>query len=275
MSFSSDTKLLYKRGKRNSGRVVTMKDLYCKFNGIPTSTRPWIDLSEPTYLHSLKGSMEIFYNKIISIFDSGIKRIIRFEFSSGCSLETTKDQHIIVPGGFTEASCLKIGDKVVARGTMKPVNNGGKNLKDRPCRVIIHVKYHPYGAVSLVGGYKYKRLSRARLAVEALINKLTLEEYVDILKNNQEKSLKLTFLDPRYDVHHKDENPLNDHIENLQILQDREHSRLHGKNENFNTEYTKIITVNSMEYLGKSNTYNIQMESPINNFCANEVVVCY
>lgn len=274
---AGDTRLVYLRGNRNSGRPITIAELYKKFNGIPTSERGWLGLDHiPTFLHSVGPDGTVFYNQVLAVLDSGVKKIVRMTFDDGSFLRLTPDHPVAVPSDgnveYTEAIEIFPGQKVLAKGSMKPVNREDRNLSARPPRVIISVKYHPHSRKT-VGEYSYGRVARARLVVEASMNSIEYEDYIHALKNDSIASSQFQFLPSSLEVHHKDEDTINDHISNLEVLSTEEHARLHGKNENFNVEYTKELTVVSVVEDGEEHTYDIQMASPANNFCANGIFV--
>lgn len=276
---TGDTIVDYKRGSRPSARPIRLDDLYRKFNGLPTSTRPWVDTTAPTFLHSLDPDGTVFYNRIVSVIDSGMKFVRTLRFSDGSSLTLTEDHPVCTPGGvFTPAGELEVGATVLARGSMKPVGQGGRVLDARPPRIIVNTKYHPYGSIKFVQEgeffYEYKRVARARLVVEAHMNGMAYEEFVQVLNGNEAVATTLRYLEPIYEVHHVDENTLNDALSNLMVLHKVDHAREHGKSENFNVEYVKEVSVVSVEvHEHPAQTYDVQMDMPANNFVANGVIV--
>ncbi len=275
---SGDTILDYKRGDRPSARPISMKDFYAKFNGLPTSTRPWDDTSLPTYLHSVDGNGRVFFNRVIAVLDSGVKATIKISFDDGSHLVLTADHPVLTEDwDFVQAGGLAVGDAVIARGSMKPQMGEGRNLQARPPRSIINVKNHPHGAVKRVADnedcdYVYKRVPRARLVVEAHMNNMSYDAFLARLQSTRSIS-DLRFLEPIYEVHHCDENTMHDELNNLVVMHKIEHAREHGKFENFNVEYTKLVTVTAIEDFGFTRTYDIQMEAPANNFVANGIIV--
>lgn len=276
---TGDTIVDYKRGARSSSRPITLENLYKKFNGLPTSTRPWVDLTLPTFLHSLGPDGEVFYNRIISVVDAGMKKVICLTFSDGSSLRLTADHPVCTPGGrFERADSLAPGDAVLARGSMMPVKGEGRRLDARPPRRIVNVKHHPHGAYKCVedegNTYEYTRLPRARLVIEAHMNGLEYDEFVHILNYNRKVARTLRYLDPLYEVHHVDEDTMNDELSNLMVLHKAEHAREHGKSENFNVEYVREVTVVGVDAVpGLVQTYDVQMDIPANNFVANGIIV--
>jgi ATP-dependent 26S proteasome regulatory subunit len=275
---TGDTTLLYKRGHRPAGRPITLEKLYKRFNNIQFSgkggDKKWKDLTEPTYLHSMQDNGLVFYNKIVDVIDSGIKKVIKVTFSNGASLTMTPEHLVATPiDGFVEAGSLGIGDVVVSRGSMLPRKHGGRHLERQSKRILINVKYHPFGSSKIVCGYEYTRVGRSRLVIEALLNDITYLNYIYLLKHDEESLSRFFFLRPELNVHHIDRNPMNDEITNLMIIPKVEHDRLHAQLENFDVEYLQNVTVVSIEDAGEQHTYDIQMESPNNNFAANNIIV--
>lgn len=279
-----DTQVIYTRGKRAARRTITLRDLYLKFNGQHGSGRGaaqrWARGVE-TFLESYFPDGRIARNRVLAVFDSGVKETIELRFSDGSSLTATKDHPIAIPSGeFIAAGDLRKGQKVLARGSMKMKPGKGRDLSKRPPRVIVNCKYHPYGARKKVvcNGvpYFYTRVARARLVVEARMNQLPYDGFVDFLKHAEKRAKSLKFLPADVDVHHKDEDTLNDTFENLEVIVAREHARHHGREDgwkHFNREYTRELKIVSIKAAGKRQTYDVQMEAPANNFVANGVVV--
>jgi ATP-dependent 26S proteasome regulatory subunit len=271
---SGDAEVVYRRGARNSGRRITLAELYEKFNGLPASSRGW-DTSMPTYLHSLDPNGVMFYNRVISVSQAGVKPVCSVVLVSGERITLTYDHPVGLPGGrFVQAQNLDVGTHVLLRGSMKPVATGGKRLDARPPRRIENVKYHPYGTYHEDSEYyAYKRVPFARLVVEAHMNSLPVDEYVHALKHNRKMSETFKFLDPIMEVHHVDEDTMNDELSNLMVLEKAAHARDHAKLENFTVEYVQIGVVAAVEDAGTVTTYDVQMDLPANNFVANNFIV--
>lgn len=269
-----DAEVVYRRGVRNSGRTIRLDELYAKFNGFATNTRGW-DTTMPTYLHSLDPDGVMFYNRVISVVKAGVKQAKTLTLVSGESLVLTGNHPVGIPGGrFVPVEDLREGDHVLMRGSMKPTSTGGRKLDARPPRRIENVKFHPYGSHHEDSEYyAYRRIAYARLVVEAHMNRLAVAEYVHALKHNEAMSSSFTFLDPSVEVHHVDEDTLNDSLSNLMVLDKAEHARIHSKTENFTVEYVAVGTIASIEDAGPVMTYDVQMDMPANNFVANGILV--
>lgn len=269
-----DATLVYRRGVRNSGREIRLDTLYEKFNGLPSDSKGW-DVTMPTYLHSLDPDGIMFYNRVISVTKAGVKRCVTVRLEGGEALTLTGTHPIGTPGGrFVEAHSLTVGQHVLLRGSMRPTATTGKRLDARPPRRIENVKHHPHGSYHEDSEYYgYKRVPYARLVVEAHMNHLPVDEYVHALKHNREMANGFLFLEPSMEVHHVDEDTMNDELCNLMVLEKAEHAREHAKLENFTVEYVKIGIVASVEDAGEAMTYDVQMDMPANNFVANDFIV--
>lgn len=269
-----DATLVYRRGARNSGREIRLDTLYEKFNGLPSDSKGW-DVTMPTYLHSLDPDGIMFYNRVISVIKAGVKRCVTVRLEGGEALTLTGNHPVGTPGGrFMEANSLTVGQHVLLRGSMKPTTTTGKRLDARPPRRIENVKYHPHGSYHEDGEYySYKRVHYARLVVEAHMNHLPVDEYVHALKHNRRMSDSFVFLAPNMEVHHVNEDTMDDELCNLMVLEKAEHAREHSKLENFTVEYVKIGVVASIDDAGEAMTYDVQMDMPANNFVANDFIV--
>jgi exodeoxyribonuclease-5 len=281
---SGDTIVKYNRGARINSRPITLRDLYLKFNGFAGSGRGsaqrWTDLTMPTYMPSLWPDGSVSGNRIVAVFESGVKKVVRLDFTGGHHLVLTEDHPIAVPGGeFVKAGELSKGDIVLAQGSMISPRGQGRRADLRPPRVILTLKYHPTGPRKTTWcngiAYDYARVARARLVVEAEMNSLPYDEYVHCLKHNAGVSAGFKTLPRLLDVHHIDEDTLNDDISNLEVLPKAEHARIHSPEhvKHFKKDFLRELKVVRRQRAGEEMTYDVQMEPPANNFVANGVFV--
>jgi exodeoxyribonuclease V len=283
---SGDTMLAYNRGARANTRPITLRDLYLKFNGqavpgVRGASARFIDLTLPTYLESMWPDGTVALNRVVGVLQSGVKKVLRVTFDDGASLTLTEDHPVAIPGGdFLAAGSLVVGDHVLGRGSMRPAGEGqGKrHWSQSPPRVIVNTKYHPGPAKTVTCNgieYEYVRVARARLVVEAAMNGIEYDEFVHALKHNESASAGFKYLPlgNAVNVHHVDEDTLNDDITNLQVLPHEEHARIHTQERNDTTEYLRERVVVSVAPAGEEMTYDVQMEPPANNFVANGIIV--
>lgn len=275
---SGNTWVKYKRGARSGGRTIVLSELYKKFNNIKSSNPPqWS--AGTTYLQSLTESETVFYNQVVGVYESGAKCMVQLDFNDGTSLQATHNHPVMTGNGFVIASELHEGGKVTAKGSMFAHSNGGRDYRQssRPNRIIVNTRYHPYGAAKTVQcngvSYMYTRVPRARLVIEAKLNNVSYKDYVGALKHDPAASSRFMYIPTDFEVHHADENTLNDSIDNLEVMTKAQHAQHHNQVRNFRFDYTTTKTVQKITELPAEMTYDVQMTSPANNFCANDVVV--
>lgn len=268
---AGNSAMTYKRGKRSGGRGITLESLYKRFNGIPDGRNPWTDLSASTYTHSMRNDGSLFYNRIISITEAGVKSCITITTSSGSFLTLTLDHPVCLDSGeFVPSGKLSVGSLIRMKGSMLPRSSGGKKKR------VVHrkeqcVKHHPIAGSKTVNGIVYKRLHYSRVVFEAHMNKLTVNNYIQRLNDGLLAGLK--FLPSDYEVHHMDEDVRNDKLPNLIVMQKAAHARHHSKRENFDPEYVVDEVITSITPAGGVMTYDIQMDMPYHNFVVSNFIV--
>lgn len=277
---SEDTILHYKRGKRNSSKKITIKEFYKKFNGIKTSGPSW-DLSKDTFIHSWDPKTgKISYNKVLQAHYSGKKECIRVVTDTHGHIDITPEDQLLVGDKFIHVSELKVGDVLTVKGDMKPVYQGGRRPNKK--RVTIYgLKYYNSGwkKTVLSNGitYNYKCQHRARLVVEANMNGISYDDYINELKNNPYH--KLITLPSHLDVHHKDEDSMNDSLENLEVLTKEEHLKLHKSThvKNLNVDYTDQCIITNLIPIGMKETYELTVNGSGDecNFTCNNGIIAH
>lgn len=262
-----NTEVYYRRGKRNSGRWITLKNLYEKFNGINTK---W-DLSISTQLQSYTDDETVIWNDIEAVFDSGEKECLELVTTDGYSIIGTPNHPILNEYGlFKELQYFEPGKKVLLRGSMKPLGITGNTYFNSKRKMIWTSKFHQilplHKTIENNKEYYYNRISFARCVVESYMNNISVDEYINILKNDETAAKDLKYIQDGFDIHHIDEDPSNDTLDNLLVLSHENHAKLHAKLENFNIDYTTIGEVKDIKNIGIRHTYDIQMKDPNNNF---------
>lgn len=268
---AGETVLMYKRGKRNSSRPVSLESLYRRFNGLPDGGNPYRLKDAPTYLHSMQEDGSLKYNRIISVIEAGVKGCVRVLTKGGNTLTLTPDHPICLSDGqFVAAGMVPVGARVRVRGNMLPTGTSGKKKREIHRREIC-VQHHPIAGTKVVEGYVYKRLHFSRVVMEAHMNELPVGVYVAKLNKGLLAGLK--FLPSDQEVHHIDENVRNDKLPNLVVMAKQDHAKHHGKLENFKVEYVADDEVVSVDWVGPVMTYDVQMNMPCHNFVAENFIV--
>lgn len=272
---AGETEIFFRRGKRNAGRPVTIKEAYEKWTGqyrMGTGRGKSWDLSIPTYARCVKDSLTVGYNEVFQIVESGVKKLYRVLSEDGSLIRVTHEHPFMrEDGSFTKLCDLRPGDYVLMRGQeLTRVSTKGRSKR----RVTIHsVPHHPYGWQHIIGGKNYKRIHRARAVWEANMNGLSLKEFVHILRHDPKSAMMLQYLPPSLVVHHLDEDCANDALENLTTVSKDNHDRYHAKHVGLGTVPTVARKILSITEDGEEMTYDMTMKVPYHNYVANNFCV--
>lgn len=272
---AGDTHIRYRRGKRNTGRRITLKRLFQKFNGLPVEggrgdVTPWHKPCD-TFLHSFDPQTgTVFYNRVLNVTASGVKPCVEVILSSGEKLKLTTDHLVMTPDGYLEAGQLESGVDVMCRGSLLPTKAHEKSPR-RERVVVRSFKFYSGGQTDITveptsgKAYEYRRQFRSRLVVEADMNHLPYEEYLRQLKTNP-SAMHLLTLDNDKDVHHINCDTLDDRIENLRVIDHADHPLEHSPLDRFGVEYTRVEQVVAVRDAGIHETFDIEMADPCHNF---------
>lgn len=236
----------------------------------PTKVRSYDQNKEKIHLHD-----------IIDIVYSGEKFCLKLLLSSGKFLTATPDHKIMTNKGWVELQNLDKDFHLVMTDTphAQSQSKKKKSITDNCC---VNLWYHPYASILNDKGHNCrkkgysKRAEKHRCIYEAHLNKMTLDDFLFIVRNDPIKSSKLKFVNPKkFHIHHKDENHKNNVISNLECIPCKKHLQFHAKKCQYNFHqgipvFEKIISVVPM---GIQHTYDIRCKEPYHNFVANDIVV--
>jgi len=272
---AANTVLNIRRGKRNSGRDITIEKAYYKFNNwkIPPcygSNYPWRGEHDAMIL-SLQENV-IKYHKIAKIVHSGYKTLYEITTVNNRSLSATLEHPFKTEEGFTQLRFLQPGSIVFCRNLNASPNGRQKNKKRR---VIYCARYHPHAFKHNQAGVNYGRITYAKVVYEANMNNMSPVEFVRIVRHNKLQASQLKYLDKDIVLHHKDHNQLNDSFGNLEITTKNTHDKLHGyfNIKNFGYFEPQKDTVKSIKNIGKGLTFDIVMDTPYHNYVAQGFIV--
>ena len=240
-------------------------------------------------------------NDVVDILYSGEKEVFELTTEDGKNIKVTKDHKILTPNGYVELQNLKVGDTILTNGDYKCIECGStENICKRNgkfkgyCRKCMY-KYRP-----VLRGKEHKALyaSEENPVFSIHPDGYVYISYAGVNKHPNHRSDGLGYhiylmtkklgrpLKRGECVHHIDGNKLNNSIENLKLMTISEHSKEHSKTNvsNFYKDFVKkngskiimvphISKIKSIEYFGITDTYDIKMLSPYNNFIANKIVV--
>lgn len=275
---AGETKISVRRGKRTGGkdREISIKHAFEKWTGTfkqgAGSGKTW-DMSIPTFSKSVKDGMTVGYHEVYDIVEAGVKQLYKLTTNTGRTIRVTDIHPFMRPEGtFTELKDLRIGDHIVVEGSH---NNHVARVKGRnkARSTTYSIPHHPYGWKNIVGGKDYKRIHTARLIVEADLNGLTLQQLITILRNDPITAEKLVYLAPDVVVHHLDEDPSNDALSNLVLIDKLNHDKHHAKEVGLGTISTELEIVTAIEIDKMEMTYDMTMKAPYQNYIANGFAV--
>lgn len=280
---ADDTMISYKRGNRPGTRRLSIGEFCDKFNGdgnYPGAQwQPGLD----TFLQSFDAETgKMLFNKVKGVHRKGKKRCMCITTADAGSVTLTYDHPVLTGDGtFKPAGEVEDGDALLVRGDMLPRPSDGPPAVRRPRAVVEGLKHHPNAwpkrTVDQTTGkvYEYGRTHRARLVLEARMNGLPLDDFIHVLKTDQARSETFTFIEPHLEVHHLNEDPMDDRVDNLAILHKAEHTRIHCDETRFNVEHTREAVVTRVEDVGVRDTFDVEMELPYANFVANDGVIVH
>lgn len=261
-----DAELMINRG--GNGSRMKMRDVVHKFNGKHTTSGKKWNPEIPTYIARDVGGV-IKLGLITRAWESGIKSTFSITTNSGRTIRATTDHQFLTDMGWKRLDSLTIGDQLYVRGQQKS-NNAPKPKKIY--RQVCGLRYHPHATHRTT--HSPFRVAEHRLIAEANLNGISYKEYINRLRVGHISSF--NFIDPKkFAVHHRDDNHLNNNVENLEILTHSEHHSKHGKSEKFRSVLykTTLETISSICYFGEEPTYDIQVTDEPHNFLANGFVV--
>lgn len=269
---AGETGIMFRRGRRNGGRLLTIKEAYEKSNGLyelGTGRGKTWDASIQTYAHCVKDGKTVGYSEVIRIVESGVKLLYRVVTADGGLIRVTHEHPFMRPdGSFTRLCDLRAGDLVLKRGNKNEhaLNPTGRSLQRKTIHSIPH---HPHGWQHIIGGKNYKRMHRARLVWEAAMNGVSLEYFVRVLRSDPVKAAQFEYLSPAVIVHHLDEDCSNDTLSNLTTVAKDNHDAFHAQNTGLGTVPTVASKIVSITADREEMTYDMTMKAPYHNYVAN------
>ena len=269
-------------GRRANQKGGTIRRLYERFHKLPTDGEGrgaylrTVTENAEFYAPSINEAGRVIHNRILNVVSAGRKECFTIKTALGYAIVASKDHKFWTGEKWVPLANLGVGDTIyIHNNTPFTVENQTDSNQNR---VFLYVKHHPVAGIKNVksGGvvYRYSRLRRARAVVEAAMNGLSFEAFIDILNSDNPPIAAMKFLSRDEHVHHKDEDETHDVLDNLEILPATAHGRLHATERHNNLRFVAVPDqITEMTYAGQHGTYDVRMQEPYNNFVANHFVV--
>ncbi len=238
-------------------------------NGFRIHGKIW-DPEIPTMVRAMKADGTIGLVKLAEAYESGVKPVFGLRLECGRTIEATADHRFWTMRGWRRLGQLEVGvDEVFIEENKRPQKTARKHKINYKLKV---AKLHPHRArLGINKGKGAGTVVVHRLVAEAALNKLDYDEFIK--RVNVGPINGLVFLGPEWVVHHKDENPKNNQLNNLAILTHAQHRQEHRDLYLANIAIrARPSKVECIEALGEKMTYDLSMAGP-HNFVANGMVV--
>lgn len=256
-----DADIVVNRG--GNAKHYKLRDVVSRFNGEP-GRYAW-DSSIPTYVQREADGV-VRLARLVNAWRSGIKQTYVVTTTSGRTIRATDEHPFLTKRGWLRLDELRPGDQVHVRGDQATGGRAKANY-----RRVFRMQHHPFANRWPKGACM---VPEHRLVAEATHNALSYDVF---LKRVIEGDIEgLEFLDPdRWEVHHRDHNPLNNELSNLLILTPEEHQLYHAEAGSKNNVLYKIVLeeIVSVDPYGMEETYDLEVEDDPHNFLADGFVV--
>lgn len=264
---TGDTEILINRAGC-ARRTTLAKEYHCQQRhasrrkaGVVPRTRSFN--GETVQLHAFEG-----------VVDSGMRPTWRIVLHTGKALSGTEDHLILTDTGWRALGTLRSGDNVVCD---TPHAGQPLLLRDRHkpmYKQVQGLRYHPFanGVESQREGRLY-RVPLHRLVVEAGMNGLPLDVFIEWCREDAAACETLDFLGPELIVHHKDENSQNNAFGNLEVVTGEEHKALHATVAHLGQGIPHLAQVELSASTGMDEqVYDLVACEPYQNFVANGII---
>lgn len=279
---ASDQWLKYIVVDPETGKVQNCKGgdiatLYRRFHGLPGGgkgnyQRPQT-VNADFYVMGVDEDDRIMRNRVADVVYTGRKPVYRLTTETGFTLRATADHKIFTGTRYVRLVDLSAGDTVMVH------NNTPYRGRKAPTRYPVRfVKWYycqkPKKVVSNGVEYFYYRVATHRLSLEAHMNGLTLEQYVDMLNSGIDALPEDWRTIPEgLHVRHRDEDRENYDPENLELVDPSYHGVMHATVRQKNLRFTAVEDrVRSIEPDGEDDTYDVKCFFPYNNYVAGGIV---
>lgn len=282
---------------------MSLADAYVRFHSRGIGRYAW----DPTIVTRCRALADGELRQIIvrDIVKKGLKKVVRVTLASGKSIRVTPDHEFAQPDDkWTRADALAVGDAVLTNGTRsntKAANASGRRVAGG-CPLcgattdLVTYRYAKFRGYCRTCMYRTLRLKPNWRGGRSLDkdgyvmvsgqqnhpranNSGQVYEHVLVMEHHLGRFLSW----PEEQIHHRDENPANNALSNLELVTPSEHHRAHHKHLHLHGGGTinggvvcfipTVDTVVSVTPAGVIDVYDIVMSDPYRNFVANGIVV--
>lgn len=231
-------------------------------------TQKW-DLSIPTMIGRWTEDDTLRLVQITGAWESGVKMTYTVTTETGRSIRATDEHPFLTVNGWRRLDELKPGDAVMVRGPQAT----GEDREPKPrYRERAGLRFHPHAYKRDAATSPY-RVAEHRLVVEAHRSGFTLPQYLDILRWGRTPPRPIQFLPRGKVVHHKNGDPKDNRIENLEVLDSQaEHNAVHDVTSRVLHKAVPERVV-SIEPYGEEETFDLEVADDPHCFLADGFVV--
>jgi RecA/RadA recombinase len=257
---AGDTMVSVLRGARP--RKMDLRTLYNRVNGSHRNRDEGLETCLLADVGGYAGTVPL-----IAVVDSGPKVLYQITDENGNNIKASEDHRFATSEGWKRLSDGLREGSYIKRWRSTRTRDMRNERKTRS--YTYSIPFHPFGQRNVVAGRDYKRLLTARLVLEAAINGIDLRELIYILRNDPDTAAALQYSSPEQEVHHLNGNPADDRLENLQLIDPKDHRQLHIDELWQASKSIELAKIKKITKVGKQSSFDVSMEAPYHNFIAN------
>ena len=272
---AGDTEIILNRAGK--GFRLRISEVVRRFNGGVAGGKTWReDIPTRAQLRGEDGYGHL--GIVVQAVESGVQETFRVVTSTGRSVRATGAHPFFTDTGWVLLRDLRPGALVCTLNPAETTVRGAKNKY-----LATQIARHPYAGITRYQGLRddratprtrlQRRVPTHRLIAEARLSGVSYPEFLRRVRAGEHEGL--VFLDPAvHQVHHINENSLDNSEANLQVLLVTDHHRHHARQSYqhvlWREAYEEVVAI---EATGAEMTYDLCLAKEPHNFTANGFVV--